>query len=112
MFLLVWMPLRRQAGDVAGAALIGIGASLYLTEFWRDPEGRGQLFHGALDVPQIAAIVLVLLGAWMLPRKEKRATPRRLFLKRLPMDEARSISVPPEAAGQRLDQFLARSSMA
>ena len=75
IFLLVWMPLRRQAGDVAGAALIGIGASLYLTEFWRDPEGRGQLFHGALDVPQMAAIVLVLLGAWML-RERKSAQPQ------------------------------------
>ena len=60
---------------MAGAALIGIGAPLYLTEFWRDPEGRGQLFHGALDVPQMAAVVLVLLGAWML-RERKSAQPQ------------------------------------
>jgi phosphatidylglycerol---prolipoprotein diacylglyceryl transferase len=69
VFLLVWIPMHRQTGDMAGAALIGMGTSLFLTEFWRDPEGRGQLFHGALDVPQIAAIVLVLLGAWMLREK-------------------------------------------
>ena len=66
MFLLIWMPMRRQPGDVAGAALLGIGASLYITEFWRDPEGRGQLLQGALDAPQVAAIALVLLGGWML----------------------------------------------
>ena len=66
LFLLVAMPMRRQAGDVAGVALIGIGISLYITEFWRDPEGRGQILRGALDAPQVAAIVLVLLGAWLL----------------------------------------------
>jgi len=66
VFLLVGMPMRRQAGDVAGAALIGIGVSLYITEVWRDPEGRGQILQGALDAPQVSAIVLVLLGAWLL----------------------------------------------
>jgi phosphatidylglycerol:prolipoprotein diacylglycerol transferase len=66
ILLLVWMPMRRQAGDVAGIALVGIAVSVYFTEFWRDPEGRGQLLHGALDGPQAAAILLVLLAAWML----------------------------------------------
>ena len=75
-FLLVWMPRRRQPGDVAGLALMGIGIALYVTEFWRDPEGRGQALHGALDAPQMAAIVFVLLGAWLLrarpPRQQQR----------------------------------------
>jgi prolipoprotein diacylglyceryltransferase len=66
IFLLVWMPVRRQAGDVAGAALVGMGVSVYITELWRDPEGRGQLLRGALDGPQAGAIALVLLGAWLL----------------------------------------------
>jgi len=65
-FLLLWMPRSRQPGDVAGMALMGLGVSLYVTEFWRDPEGRGQLLNGALDAPQVAAIVLVLVGAWLL----------------------------------------------
>lgn len=65
ILLLVWMPMRRQAGDVAGAALLGIGIAVYITEFWRYPEGRGSLLHGALDAPQVAAILLVLLGAWL-----------------------------------------------
>jgi phosphatidylglycerol---prolipoprotein diacylglyceryl transferase len=73
VFLLVWMPMRRQAGDIAGAALIGIGVALYVTEFWRDPEGRGQLLHGALDAPQVAAIVMVLLGAWLLRERKRPA---------------------------------------
>ncbi len=64
--LLVGLPIRRQPGDVAGVALMGMGVLLYVTEFWRDPEGRGSVLHGALDAPQVAAIVLVLLGARLL----------------------------------------------
>ncbi len=70
ILLLVCMPMRRQAGDVAGMALIGIGISIYVTEFWRDPEGRGQLLRGALDGPQAGAILLVLLGAWLLRERK------------------------------------------
>jgi phosphatidylglycerol:prolipoprotein diacylglycerol transferase len=66
VFLLLCMPLRRQAGDIAGAGLMGIGVVLFITEFWRSREGRGALLHGALDAPQVAAIVLVLAGAWLL----------------------------------------------
>ena len=75
IFLLVWMPMRRQAGDIAGVALIGMGFALYVTELWRDPEGRGQLLHGALDAPQVAAILLVLLGAWLL--RERKPPPEK-----------------------------------
>lgn len=75
ILLLAWMPMRRQAGDVAGVALMGMGISLYVTEFWRDPEGRGQVLHGALDGPQIGAIVLVLLGAWLL--RERKSSVRK-----------------------------------
>lgn len=64
--LLAWMPRRGQQGDVAGLGLMAAGTAVYLTEFWRDPEGRGSLFHGALDGPQVAAIVLVLAGALVL----------------------------------------------
>jgi phosphatidylglycerol:prolipoprotein diacylglycerol transferase len=72
VLLLVWMPLRRQPGDVAGAALIGLGISVYITEFWRDGEGRGQMLRGALDGPQAAAIVFVLLGGWLLLERKHR----------------------------------------
>jgi hypothetical protein len=30
--------------------------------FWRDTEGRGAMLGGALDGPQLGAIVLVLAG--------------------------------------------------
>jgi phosphatidylglycerol:prolipoprotein diacylglycerol transferase len=63
IFLLVWLPVRRRAGDVAGLWLLGIGVAVYLTELARDTEGRGVLLGGALDGPQIAAILLVLAGA-------------------------------------------------
>ena len=69
VLLLVGMPMRRQPGDIAGVALIGIAVSLYITEFWRDPEGRGQVLHGALDAPQVAAIVLVLAGGLVLMQR-------------------------------------------
>ena len=71
VLLLVWMPLRRHAGDVAGIGLLGLGVSVYITELWRDPEGRGQMLRGALDGPQAAAIVLVLLGAWLLVERKR-----------------------------------------
>jgi phosphatidylglycerol:prolipoprotein diacylglycerol transferase len=63
IFLLVWLPARRQQGDVAGLWLMGTGVAIYMTELWRDPEGRGTLLHGALDWPQVVSVVLVLAGA-------------------------------------------------
>jgi len=73
VLLLLGMPMRRQAGDLAGAALIGIGVSVYITEFWRDPEGRGPVLHGALDGPQVAAIVLVVVGGLVLIERKRAA---------------------------------------
>ena len=60
----IYLCMRR--GDVAGIGLMGGGAVIFITEFWRDREGRGAILHGALDGPQIAAIILVLLGALLL----------------------------------------------
>jgi phosphatidylglycerol:prolipoprotein diacylglycerol transferase len=62
--------LRTQPGDVTGIALMGGGAVLFLTEFWRDREGRGAVLHGALDYPQIASVVFVLLGAIVLRERK------------------------------------------
>jgi phosphatidylglycerol:prolipoprotein diacylglycerol transferase len=70
--LLVLLPMRRQQGDVAGLALMGTGIALFITELWRDPEGRGSVLRGALDGPQIAAIVLVVAGGLLL---RERRTP-------------------------------------
>ncbi len=64
--LLVWLPYRRQRGDIAGLWFLLTGASIYFTELWRDPEGRGVMLHGALDGPQLAAIAFVLAGALLL----------------------------------------------
>jgi phosphatidylglycerol:prolipoprotein diacylglycerol transferase len=62
IFLLVWLPFRRQPGDGFGLLLIVGGVAVFLTEFWRDPEGRGVLAGGALNGPQVAAAVLVVAG--------------------------------------------------
>ena len=62
ILLFAWLTRRRQQGDVAGLFLAGAGVAIYATEFWRDPEGRGLVLRGALDGPQIAAIVMVLIA--------------------------------------------------
>jgi len=64
--LLLWLPHRRQNGDLAGLFLIATGVVLFITEFWRDPFGRGSLFEGVIKGPQVAGIVLVLAGASIL----------------------------------------------
>jgi phosphatidylglycerol:prolipoprotein diacylglycerol transferase len=66
ILLMVWLPARRQQGDVAGMGLLGMGVVVFITEIWRDPEGRGALFGGVLNGPQAAAVVLVLAGGLML----------------------------------------------
>jgi phosphatidylglycerol:prolipoprotein diacylglycerol transferase len=74
IILLVWQPAIRRPGDLAGLGLMGTGVAVYITELWRDYEGRGALLGGALDGPQLGAIVLVLAGALLLlERKDRRA---------------------------------------
>jgi phosphatidylglycerol:prolipoprotein diacylglycerol transferase len=68
--LLVMLPVRRQRGDLAGIDLIGFGVIIFLTEIWRDWQGRGAILHGALDGPQLAALVMVIAGAILL--RERR----------------------------------------
>ena len=62
----LWLPRRRQNGDLAGLFLIATGVVVYITELWRDPIGRGALFNGILKAPQAAGIALVLAGAVLL----------------------------------------------
>ena len=69
LLLLVILPARRQHGDVAGVALMGAGVIVFVTECWRDWEGRGTLLRGALDGPQVASIVMVLGGAVLLRKR-------------------------------------------
>ena len=73
VFLWIWLPVRRQPGDVAGLCLIGLGASIYITEIWRDPLGRGVVLNGALDGSQIAAVALVIAGGLLLRERKKPA---------------------------------------
>jgi phosphatidylglycerol:prolipoprotein diacylglycerol transferase len=71
--LVLLLPRRRQHGDVAGICLLTMGACVYVTEFWRDPEGRGALLGGFLNGPQVAAIVLVLAGAVVLLERKAQS---------------------------------------
>jgi len=72
ILLLVWLPARKRQGDVAGAFLVGSGVAIFVTEFWRDPLGRCEFFSGAIDGPQLAAIVLVVLGALVLMERKSQ----------------------------------------
>lgn len=74
--LVLWVSHRRQNGDLAGFFLIATGVVTYITEFWRDPIGRGVLFHGILKGPQLAGIILVFFGAFLLlDRPSQRTVP-------------------------------------
>jgi len=77
-FLLAAQRKALRPGDLAGLALMGAGVAVYMTELWRDNEGRGTLPGGALsnalDGPQIAAIAMVLGGAIVLCERKGTRT--------------------------------------
>ena len=75
ILLVVWLPARRQAGDLTGVALMGVGIAIFFTEFWRDWEGRGFILRGVLDWPQVFAILFVLAGALILRSRQPAQIP-------------------------------------
>ena len=77
-----WLPRRRQVGDLAGLFLMATGVVMYVTEFWRDPIGRGALFNGMLKAPQAAGIALVIMGALLLLERQSQ----RIALPTAPQD--------------------------
>ena len=86
--LLLWLPHCRQPGDAAGLLLLGAGLVVYLTEFWRDSEGRGALLGGALNGPQAAAILLVVAGGLVL--LERKGADEVCGIPPLPQEQKRS----------------------
>jgi phosphatidylglycerol---prolipoprotein diacylglyceryl transferase len=88
--LLLWLPHLHQHGDLAGLFLVATGVLLFVTEFWRDPIGRGALLGGVIKGPQGAGIVLVLAGASMLLESKSQRIPVA------PASIERSPSAPPE----------------
>jgi phosphatidylglycerol:prolipoprotein diacylglycerol transferase len=82
ILLVLWMPLPRRRGDAAGAALIGLGALLFITELFRDWEGRGALMGGLVDIPQLVGLGVVVLGGvvlweWRTSSRESQAVDER-----------------------------------
>ena len=75
--LLTWLPLERRKGDVAGFWLIGAAVAIFLTELWRAPEGRGWLFKGTVDGPEIAAVAMVIAGGMILREPKSTPAPRQ-----------------------------------
>lgn len=71
ILILVLLPRLTQRGDAAGLWMMGAGVTVFISELWRDRIGRGSVFGGVLDGPQIGAIALVLAGGLLL-RERKR----------------------------------------
>jgi phosphatidylglycerol---prolipoprotein diacylglyceryl transferase len=92
--LVLWLPHRRQHGDLAGIFLMSTGTVLFITELWRDPIGRGALFHGALKGPQVAGIVFVIAGAWLLlERASQRIAVAAVPVAPIPLPQSASSEV-------------------
>jgi phosphatidylglycerol:prolipoprotein diacylglycerol transferase len=73
--LVLWLPHRRQNGDLAGIFLMATGTTLFITEFWRDPIGRGAMLGGILKAPQAVGIVVLLAGAFILLESPSQQLP-------------------------------------
>ena len=91
------------------------GVAIFITEFWRDPEGRGALLRRRA---RRAAVGRDRAGAGRCACcSRERESASHLpaqgsdhaieAARGIRMSEARTSLCPPEAAGQRLDQFLA-----
>jgi phosphatidylglycerol:prolipoprotein diacylglycerol transferase len=63
---------KGRAGDVTGGWLIANGVLLFLTEIFRDWEGRGVLMRGSVDAEQLVALGMVLLGGLQLTDLRQR----------------------------------------
>lgn len=71
IFLVVALPRLKRRGDAVGLWMMGAGVTIFVSELWRDRVGRGSLFGGALDGPQIAPIALVLGGGFLLIERKR-----------------------------------------
>jgi phosphatidylglycerol:prolipoprotein diacylglycerol transferase len=71
-----WLFVRRRSGDVAGVWLVGMGVLLFVTEIFRDWEGRGVVFGGLADIPQLVGLGLVVLGGLVLVDWRRRDAPQ------------------------------------
>lgn len=79
LWLCLWLARAYRKGEIAGGSLIGLGLILFLTEGYRDWEGRGVLFDATgknpvLDLPQLAASVLIFVGAALLIEWRRSST--------------------------------------
>jgi len=72
-----WLFVRRRIGDVAGVWLLGMGVLLFVTEIYRDWEGRGVVVGGFADIPQLVGLGLVVLGGLVLVDWRRRDAPQR-----------------------------------
>ena len=88
ILLMAGLPARKQPGDVAGLWLLGVGVAVFMTELWRDTEGRGTVLNGAVDGPQIVAVLFVLAGAAVLMERKRKADVLDFPLSRQELQEA------------------------
>ncbi len=73
----------RRPGEIAGVWLFGTGVLLFLTELFRDWEGRGVLLGGSVDAPQLVGLGLVLAGGLLLLSWRPRHLPNAVAQKEM-----------------------------
>jgi len=73
-----WLFVPRRRGDVAGVWLAGMGILLFVTEMYRDWEGRGVVLGGLVDIPQLVGLGLVVLGGAVLFDWRRRDATQRV----------------------------------
>ena len=61
-----WLLIAHRQGDAAGIWLVGAGTLLFVTELYRDWEGRGVLLGGRVDIPQLVGLGMVVCGGLVL----------------------------------------------
>jgi phosphatidylglycerol:prolipoprotein diacylglycerol transferase len=61
-----WLLLPRRPADIAGAWFLGGGVMLFVTEIFRDWEGRGVVLGGWVDLPQLVGLGMVICGGVLL----------------------------------------------
>jgi phosphatidylglycerol:prolipoprotein diacylglycerol transferase len=70
LFLLWWMPKRKQEGELAGLWFFGAGLFHFLCELFRGDPGRAELFGGAMTATQLLMVAMVLAGGLLLRKRD------------------------------------------
>ena len=108
ILLLVWLPARRQQGDMAGIGLLGMARWCSSPSCGAIRKGAARCWVACWMGRKVAAMLVLVGGLMLLERRGMSHEEGTRPCEWLSVDiRMRTIDVPAEAAGQRLDQFIA-----